>query len=48
MRFGEMFRKTFHIAEATAGGHAKLGAPGVAWRTFRSQGLVSSGSCSLC
>lgn len=44
----EMFRKTFHISEATAGGHAKLGAPGVAWRTFRSQGHFSSGSCSLC
>lgn len=42
-----MHRKTFHISEATAGGPAKLGAPGVTWRTFRSQGPLSSGSCSL-
>ncbi len=43
-----MFRTMIHITEASAGGNAKLGAPAVAWRTFRSQGDLSSGSCSLC
>lgn len=32
----------------SAGGPAKLAAPGVAWRTFRSQVPLSSDSCSLC
>lgn len=45
---GETHRKTFHISAVTAGGPAKFGAPGVAWRTFRSQDLLSSSPCSLC
>lgn len=48
--FGKMFRKTFQvISEASAAGWLQPRCPpGVAWRTFRSQGRFSSGSCSRC
>lgn len=48
--FGKMFRKTFQvISEASAAGRRQPRCPpGVAWRTFRSQGRFSSGSCSRC
>lgn len=48
--FCKMFRKTFQvISEASAAGRRQLRCPpGVAWRTFRSQGRFSSGSCSRC